>query len=230
MSYKYLLFDSDRTLLDFDKSMRSAIRNTLTKYGFDVTDEVIDFYDAWNNSLWQQFERGEITKADLVYTRFVVMCTRYGIPYPGKGKIETDYIVELGKGHDLLPNALDVVKTLSEDHKCYIITNGFIDVQTPRFEKSGLKPYITDIFISEQIGAEKPSVQFFDEVLKRIGNPDKKEILVIGDSMTADIQGGYLSGIDTVLISKKVPEGFDYSPTYTIPEIKDLLGILKGGN
>ena len=94
MKYRYLLFDCDRTLLDFNSAMRSAITKLLNKYGIEnVTDEMVSFYDAWNNSLWGQLERCEITKEELVFARFPVICSRYGIPYPGKGKMETDNIL-----------------------------------------------------------------------------------------------------------------------------------------
>ena len=229
MKYSYLLFDCDRTLLDFNSAMKAAITKLLLKYGVpEVTDEMVSFYDAWNNSLWDQLEAGLITKEELVYARFPVVCSRYGITYPGKGKMESDYILFLSEGHEPMPDALDVVKKLSEQYKIFIVSNGFIEVQERRVTESGLRQYLCGSFISEEIGFSKPDPRFFEESLKQIGDFDKSKYLIIGDSMTADIQGGVSFGIDTCLVSKKKPEGYDFEPTYVVGELKELLegGIL----
>ena len=85
------------------------------------------------------------------------------------------------------------------------------------------------VFISDEIGFSKPDIRYFEEVCKKLGNPDKKEILVIGDSMTADIKGGYDFGLDTVLVSDKEnpTEGYDYSPTVVVKSISDVVSLLK---
>ena len=150
MKYEYLLFDCDRTLLNFNSAMRGAITKLLLKYGVpEVTEEMISFYDSWNNSLWAKLESGDITKEELVYSRFPVICSRYDIPYPGKMKMETDYIVFLSEGHELMPDALDVVKELSGRYKIFIASNGFIEVQERRIKESGLRPYLCGSFVSE---------------------------------------------------------------------------------
>ena len=225
--YKYLLFDTDRTLLDFTKAQRAAIEKALTKYGFKVDDEVQDFYTSWNESLWRRLEKREITHDDLVKMRFVVMCSRYGVVYPGYGKIESDYIIALSEGHDLLPGALETIQALKEEYRLYIVTNGIPMVQERRLKESGLIEYVEDAFISEAIGFNKPDIRYFEEVYKRLGEPPKEEILIIGDSMSADIKGGVDFGVDTMLISEHVPEGFDFSPTYVVDNISKVEEYLK---
>lgn len=227
MKYEYLLFDCDRTLLNFNSAMRGAITKLLLKYGVpEVTEEMISFYDSWNNSLWAKLESGDITKEELVYSRFPVICSRYDIPYPGKMKMETDYIVFLSEGHELMPDALDVVKELSGRYKIFIASNGFIEVQERRIKESGLRPYLCGSFVSEEVGYAKPDAGFFEAAMKQIGDFDKSRYLIIGDSMTADVQGGINAGIDTCLVSKKKPEGYGYEPDYVVSELKELLNFL----
>jgi 2-haloacid dehalogenase len=228
MAYRYLLFDCDRTLLDFNKAMVAALKTMLTKYGFTVTDEVISFYNSLNESLWRQYEEGKITKEQLVHTRFPVMCSRYGIPYPGKEKMETDYFVYLGQGHDIIPGADEVLKSLHEKYGILVITNGFVEVQKNRMTESGLMPYVDYVFISEAVGVSKPDPKFMDAVIEHLGVEDKSNYLIIGDSMNADIALGINAGVDTVLVSETEPQGYDFAPTYRISSLSELEKILEG--
>ena len=226
--YKYLLFDCDRTLLDFNKAMVNALKIMLTKYGFNVTDEMISFYNSLNESLWKQLEEGKITKEQLVHTRFPVMCSRYGIPYPGKEKMETDYFVSLAEGHDIIDGADEVLKDLYGKYGILVITNGFVEVQKKRMSESGLMPYVDYVFISEAVGVSKPDPKFMDAVIAHIGDEDKSHYLIVGDSMNADIALGTNSGVDTVLVSAEEPLSYDYKPTYRIDTLRDLQRILEG--
>lgn len=227
MKYKYLFFDCDRTLLDFDSAMRGAITKLLQKYGIEnVTEEMVSFYDAWNNSLWDRLEKGEMTKEELVYTRFPVVCSRYNIPYPGKGKMETDYILFLSEGHQEMPHATEVLNALSEKYFIFIVSNGFLMVQERRVRAAEFFPCLTGSFISEEVGYAKPDVRFFEEAFKQIGDFDKSKYLIIGDSMSADIKGGINAGIDTCLVADKVPEGYDFKPDYVVKDLTELLDLL----
>ena len=228
--YKYLLFDSDRTLLDFNSAQRAAVKKTLEKYGIPVDEEVQDFYNSWNNSLWDRLEKGEITHDELLHMRFPVICSRYGVSYPGYGRMESDYILSLSEGHDLIPGALETIRSLNDGYKLFIITNGLPMIQARRLKDSGLEEYLDGVFISDEIGYSKPDIRYFEAVYEKLGKPDKKEILVIGDSMTADIKGGYDFGLDTVLVSDAVnpTEGYDYSPTVVVKNISDVVSLLKG--
>lgn len=228
MAYKYLLFDCDRTLLDFNKALVSALKVMLTKYGFNVTDEVIAFYNSLNESLWKQLEEGKITKEQLVHTRFPIMCSRYGIPYPGKEKMETDYFVSLAEGHDIIDGADEVLKRLYGKYGILVITNGFVEVQKKRMSESGLMPYVDYVFISEAVGVSKPDPGFMDAVIEHIGDEERAHYLIIGDSMNADIALGVNSGVDTVLVCSSDPAGYDFQPTYRIDTLKDLEKILEG--
>ena len=228
MAYKYLLFDCDRTLLDFNKAMVNALKLMLTKYGFTVTDEMISFYNSLNESLWKQLEEGLITKEQLVHTRFPVMCSRYGVPYPGKEKMETDYFVSLAEGHDIMEGADEVLKNLYGRYGILVITNGFVEVQKKRMSESGLMPYVDYVFISEAVGVSKPDSKFMDAVIAHIGDKDKSHYLIIGDSMNADIALGNNSGVDTVLVGGAEIKGYDFQPTYRIETLKEIEKILEG--
>ena len=228
MAYKYLLFDCDRTLLDFNKAMVNALKLMLTKYGFTVTDEMISFYNSLNESLWKQLEEGLITKEQLVHTRFPVMCSRYGVPYPGKEKMETDYFVSLAEGHDIMEGADEVLKNLYGRYGILVITNGFVEVQKKRMSESGLMPYVDYVFISEAVGVSKPDPKFMDAVIAHIGDEDKSHYLIIGDSMNADIALGNNSGVDTILVGSAEIKGYDFQPTYRIETLKEIEKILEG--
>lgn len=228
MAYKYLLFDCDRTLLDFDSAMVSALKNMLSKYGFTVNDELISFYNLLNESLWKELEEKKITKEELVHKRFPILCSEFGIEYPGNELMENDYFANLSAGHDIIPGSDEVLKELYGRFQIYVITNGFVEVQIRRMEESGLKQYVEKVYISEGVGYSKPDKRFIDAVMKDIGDDNPKHYMIIGDSMSADIGLGHKAGIDTVLVGTKNPEGFDYRPTYQIASLKELDNILEG--
>ena len=227
MKYKYLLFDADRTLLDFNASMRKAIEYVLKKYGFPVNEEIISFYNSLNNSLWKQLEQGEITRDELVNNRFPVLCAMYRVPYPGKGKMEADYFSVLANGFDLMPGARETLEQYGDRYEIIVVTNGFSFVQRNRLEKTGLMPLIRDLFISEEVGYEKPDAEFFIPLFEKYPDAEKSDFLLIGDSMEADIQSAVNIGIDSVLVGKADSEKYDFAPTYIIPDLYGLKQILE---
>ena len=226
MKYKYLLFDADRTLLDFNASMRKAIEYVLKKYGFPVNEEVISFYNSLNNSLWKQLEDGEITREDLVNNRFPVLCAMYQVPYPGKGKMEADYFSVLANGTDLMPGAKEILEKYKDRYGIIIVTNGFSFVQRNRLEKTGLMPLIKDLFVSEEVGYEKPDAAFFTPLFEKYADAERSEFLLIGDSMEADIQSAANIGVDSVLVGDAGPENYDFAPTYVVSDLYGLDRIL----
>jgi len=137
------------------------------------------------------------------------------------------YILKLGKCSHLLPSALELLEKLAGKYRMALITNGIAVVQKQRIEKAGLGKYFAEIVISEEVGYPKPDPLFFDITLKKLANPPKDEILIIGDSLTSDIAGGNLSGIDTCWFN---PERRDnegkFHPTFIIEKLLDLIQLL----
>lgn len=196
MKYKFLLFDADNTLFDFDSSEYIALKNTFIKYGFDFDDQIYEEYHLINKSFWEKFERGEITKSSLTRERFLTLLNRRSLQ-ADPDAFNSDYMFFLGGASILFNGATELCRSLSEKADIYIVTNGVEITQMRRFNVSEIKPYIKDIFVSEKIGAQKPDRKYFSAVASLIPNFDADKAIIVGDSLTSDIRGGNNFGIDT---------------------------------
>ena len=219
MKKKFLLFDADRTLLDFAASEKSALAKTFAEYGLPFTDAVYQWHLVNNAKLWQDYEKGLIDRQTVLYTRFVRLFAHFG--YEGDGAaFEDSYRHHLDRSCDLFPEALEVLHTLRKTHQLYIVTNGVASTQETRLRDSGLTPLFDGIFISEQVGSQKPQKEFFDHCFARIPDFDPALALIIGDSLTSDIKGGNNAGIETCWFN---PEGEEnHTDAKVDAEIKNL--------
>ena len=225
--YTTLLFDADGTLFDYDRAEREALLNTFKHFSVPHDeDEIVTGYRLINNELWRQFESGMISLPELRAERFARLFKSLGLDLdPHKfGEI---YILKLGECSVLLPTAIELLEELKGKYRMALVTNGIAVVQRRRIKKAGLDRYFRLIVISEEIGYPKPDPLFFDITLKKLDNPDKDEVLIIGDSLTSDIAGGNLSGIDTCWFNpeSKDNEG-EFQSTYSIKKLLDLLTLL----
>ncbi len=227
MKYKTLLMDADETLLDFCRSEGFALEDTLARYGIAMTPSVQETYHEINRLLWIKLEKGEIRRERLKVRRFEELFETLGICGIDAAAFNDQYMRTLGTRGFVLDGAVSLLEQLSKHYRICIITNGTASVQHTRLADSGLLPYVDGVYISQEIGADKPSPVFFDAVLSSLGNPEKDELLVIGDSLTSDIRGGLLSGIDTCWFA---PHGGDapseITPTYTVRSYDELLSLL----
>lgn len=226
LQYKTLLFDADETLFDFARAEREAISDTLTALGVQPTDALILAYSRINDGMWKRLERGEITKAALKTERFAVYAMENELSLDAKTAADT-YVQCLAKKPYLFAGVTALCEKLSKTHALYIITNGIGSVQRSRFALSGLAPYFRDLFISEEIGAEKPARAYFDAVARRIKDFSPKDTLVIGDSLSSDIKGGIAAGLATCWYNKKgiIPPA-DVKPDYTVSTLEALSALL----
>lgn len=232
--YTCLLFDADNTLLDFSAAERNAFAQTCQTAGILYSDEGYRQYSHINDSLWKQLERGEITSEKLKCERFCLWLHWYCSSEKTEQVGETitpdflrdTYMNALGHQSDLMPDAEKVCRSLYERYPhMYIITNGIGEIQRARFAATPIRRYFKTLFISGEIGYAKPDVRFFDAVLKQIGTRDKREVLVIGDSLTSDMAGAIASGLDCCYLSRDriKPE---LPVTYTVPDLNALCEIL----
>lgn len=193
---KTILWDVDATLLNFELAEKAAMEKCFSMFEMgECTQEMLSRYSKINRSYWQRLERGELTKPEVLVGRFEEFFGKEGIPVEKAAAFNEEYQVRLGDTVFFHDNAYELIKELQGKVKQAIVTNGTVVAQERKLEKSGLNKLITDIFISDQIGAEKPSPQFFEKVWEELGSYKKEEVMIVGDSLTSDMQGGNNAGI-----------------------------------
>lgn len=225
--YSTLLFDADNTLFDFSLAEREAICDTLRLIGVTPSEALITSYSDINDSIWKRLECGEITKEALRVVRFAEFCAlhEFVTDVPKMALAYTDF---LSQKSFLIDGARDVVATLADAHRLYIVTNGIKAVQRARLAASPIGKYFADVFISEEIGFEKPHVGYFREVARRIPQFDARDTLLVGDSLSSDMRGGIATGLDTCWFNPKGAPNKEALPiTYTIAALEELLPLLQ---
>ncbi len=227
-AYKYLLLDADNTLFDFNRAEKTAFYAAFSALGLSADTQIYARYHEINDELWRRLERKEVTREHLKMLRFELLFNEIGIPSePNAEKISRLFFVLLGQQRFLLDGAVDVCRALSEKYSLYIITNGSAIPQSSRFQGSGLEPYFRDVYISETIGVEKPSPAYFSYVMNAVGDSDPSHYLVIGDSLTSDIDGAIAAGMDRVWLDHKgMHDTHGRDVTYIIRDIRDLPALL----
>ncbi len=227
--YKYLLWDVDGTLLDFEYSMRVSLYKSLKKIGVEATEEMIDRYSQINDRWWKRLERGEVTKAQLLPGRFIDLFAEFGIQCDDVNAYLKDFQENLGREYRIIENAAEVCAELkAQGYHQFVVTNGVSRTQQNKLQLSGLTEYMEEVFISEQLGAPKPQKEFFDVCFEKIAQkyPDfeKSETLIIGDSLTSDMQGGINAGIGTCFYN---PGGADTGELKVSSQIAKLEEIFE---
>jgi HAD hydrolase, TIGR02254 family len=227
MTYKFILFDLDHTLLDFDTAEDVALTQLLKEEGVEDIQTYKDYYVPMNKLLWKDLELKKITKKELVNTRFAKMFAHFGIEKDGVYLAER-YQFYLAQQGQVFSGAMELLDNLIDrGYELYAATNGITAIQTGRLAQSGLAPYFNQVFISEQLQTQKPDAEFYEKIGARIPNFNKNHALMIGDSLSADIQGGNNAGIDTIwynphhLKNKSLAQ-----PTYEIDSYQALLELL----
>lgn len=223
-NYKYILLDADNTLFDFNKAEHVAIKQTFNTYGVVCDDDLANLYHEVNDKYWKKLEKKEVTKEQLATLRFKEIFDKFNYDIPPLSFNDL-YKRNLANQSYLLPNALELVHYLKSLGKMLIIaSNGSSTIQHSRVNNSQIKQYIDAVYTSEEAGYNKPSKEFFDKLFVHF-NLTKEETILVGDSITADIIGGYQYGIDTIFFS---PENiFNTMPTYTVTSLLDIKNIIK---
>ena len=225
MKYPIVLLDADDTLLDFAASERAALGDMLAAFGLPDTPEIRQRYSEINIEHWKRLERGEITRAELKVSRFREFLAEQGVQADPVA-CNTYYMERLGEYSIPLPGAEELCRRLAENHRLYIVTNGSTSVQHRRLGASVIAPYIQKSYISEELGAQKPSKAYFDAVFADLGNPPREDVIILGDSQTSDMPGGKTAGITTCWFNPtgKAPVG---EWDYTITRLEEFLSITE---
>ncbi len=227
-----ILWDVDDTLLDFNYSMRNSLKQCFRTVGVKVTEQMLDRYAQINEGWWRRLERGEVTKAQLLNGRFVDFFAEYGLEELDVERFRKDYQHNLGNIYSYLDDSLTICKALQTRLKQYVVTNGVTSTQRSKLGLSGFADVMEELFISEEVGHNKPDKAFFEYCLAHVEEKDRSRILIVGDSLTSDIRGGNSVGIRTCWYNpseKPLREGFlvDYEIS-DLHQIYDILEIFKG--
>ena len=228
------LFDLDQTLLNFHASEYIALKIIVTQNGFDFSEELYEYFKAHNKELWLELEKQKITRNQLFETRFKLLFEKCGADTSKMDllKINSDFINEMARNGVLMEGALDFVKKLCAEIKnarIYIITNGAVVNAQGRLESTGLNQYITETFVSEAMAYSKPSKEYFDIVLDKIGDP-KESCIVIGDTLSSDMLGAKNAGLTSCWF---MPQGDieesmkEYDIDYKADNFEELFEVLK---
>ncbi len=226
MSYTIALFDADNTLLDFSRSEREALSECLRRRGVEPTEAILSRYAHINDLHWKRLERGLTTRECLRTDRFAMLFGEFGLHFDPETMAD-DYITALATKSYPMAGAEELVRRLAGKCRLFIITNGTASVQNARFNRTAMAQFFEGVFISEDVGSSKPDKSFFDHVAAAIPHFDSRRTLVIGDSLSSDIQGGINAGLDTCFFDRcdvGRPDGMNI--TYVINKLDEVEPIL----
>ena len=223
---EFLLLDLDDTILDFHKAERIALSKTFLDFGVEPTDEALDLYHKINKWHWEQLELGLMTRDQVLVNRFGALFEKVGMTVDPAACAKS-YESNLGIGHYFLPGAEEAVKRLREHYRLFLVSNGTATVQHSRLTSAGLYPCFEQVFISQEIGFNKPEKAYFDRCFARIPGFDPEKALMVGDSLTSDIKGGINAGLKTVWVNPKHKPWVDVRPDYEIEGLHQLEALLE---
>ena len=224
---EFLFLDLDDTILDFHKAERIALAKTLESFGVAPEDEVLARYHVINLQHWERLETGEITRDQVQEGRFRVLFQELGRTVDPV-QVTRTYERNLGIGHYFLPGAEEAVQSLHKKYRLFLASNGTASVQHSRLTSAGLYPYFAEVFISQELGYNKPAKEFFDACFSKIPDFDPQKAIMVGDSLTSDILGGKNAGLRTCWVNPThAPGRADIVPDYEIEGLSMLPELLS---
>ncbi len=221
-----ILFDLDETLLDFKRSESRALSNMLRHIGVEPTEKVISRYSEINKSRWKLLEQGLLTRQQVKESRYEILFAELGVDYSA-AEATAYYEGQLSQKGFMFPDTIKLLETLHGRYRMYIVSNGGSNVQSGRLLDSGIEKYFEDIFISEDAGAEKPSREFFDFCFGRRPEIKADGTVIIGDSLTSDIQGGINAGIRTIWFNPDGQQAAYIHPDYEVKTLMEIPALLE---
>ncbi len=228
MRYDYLLFDADNTLFDFDRAEERALRATLEFFGYPLDSDTRELYRTINRVLWRRLDLGEISREALVVERFALFDRAMGGGRDAAA-LNRFYLDRLSEGAELLPGAEALCRSLAPRATLALVTNGVARAQRGRLARSALAGLFPYVFISEEVGWQKPQREFFSHVCSAMAIRDRRRAVVIGDNLVSDVQGGLQSGLDAVWFNPNgLPNPTQVRPTWEARSFSALEDYLCG--
>ena len=221
----HVFIDLDDTILDFLKAEEVALSKTLKDFDIEPTKETISLYSKINDSLWKKLETGEMTREQILVTRFKMLFEQLNVK-KDYSLANDKYKENLSKGHWFIDGAQELLKSLYKKHHLYIVSNGTTSVQCGRIKSANIEKYFDGIFLSQDIGYNKPSVKFFERCFEQIKDFNKNDAIILGDSLSSDIKGGINAGIKTCLFDPKNKFSGDIKPDYIIHSLSEFLSLV----
>lgn len=221
-----LLIDADDTVLDFNASEYQAVVKLAEDYSLGDGDAIAQEFKRINRRMWDMFERGEITREEIFYTRFYELFDKFGIEGKDVTLVGDAYRENVAESTCVIRGARAFLERTVCEHDLYCVTNGVTRTQKMRFKNTRLDKFFKKIYISQEIGLQKPNKDFFDYVLKDIGITQKEDVYIIGDSLSSDIQGGINAGIKTVLFNRENKQIKDIVPDYQVKNYRELTRLI----
>lgn len=227
-TYNFLLFDLDHTLLDFDAAEDVALEALLTEAGVTDIQSYKDYYVPMNKAMWEDLAAGKISKPELIRTRFAKLFARFNQEVDGAYMAER-YQHHLGQQGQVFDGVPEFLATLCQQgYRLFGATNGVTFIQKGRLAHSGLAPYFEKIFISDEVGYHKPDKAFFETIAEQVDGFEVSKAVIIGDSLSADIQGGSNAGIDTIWFNPiQLVNESTAIPTYIVETYDQIVDILQ---
>ena len=223
---KFIFLDLDDTILDFHRSEAVALRKTLQSLNVNPTDEVIARYSAINLAHWKALERKELTRGEVLTGRFRQLFEELGMNV-SPNVAQSLYEKNLSESHFFVDGAPRLLMTLSQKYPLYIASNGTTLVQTSRIASSGIGRYFKAVFLSEQLGADKPQIEFFERATGQIEGYNPNEAIILGDSITSDMQGGINAGMHTCWFNPHHRDNHGITPEFEITDLSEFDAVLK---
>jgi len=224
---EFLFLDLDDTILDFHKAERIAISKTIREFGVEPTEEILNLYHEINKWHWEQLEKGTQTRAQILVNRFGVLFEKLGREVDASQCAKV-YEHNLSQGHWFLPGAEEAVERLSKKYRLFLASNGTAVVQKGRMTSANLYRFFETVFVSQEIGHNKPSREYFEACFARIPGFDKEKAMIVGDSLSSDIRGGINAGIRTVWVNPGHKDCGETKPDYQIEYLSQLEALLEG--
>ena len=224
---EFLFLALDDTILDFHKAARIALSKTIREFGLEPTEEVLSRYHVINKWHWEQLELGKLTRSEVLENRFGALFAEFGIQ-ADQAACARAYEHNLSGGHYFLPGAEEAVEILSRRYRLFLASNGTASVQKGRMTSANLYPYFEQVFVSQDIGYNKPAREYFQGCFDRIPDFDPNKAMIVGDSLTSDILGGIRAGIRTCWVNPEhSPAREDIPADFQIESITQLEALLE---